>query len=705
MSKVEANDRTKDQGHRHNPQHNHHHGRSMSPSVHQHHTHHNRYRSLTPSAPRSNHDGYDKKDILVCHASAHAIVFRDHLRMARRIIQEEVDGEGEEDSDSGEDYDDRYDEKESREEEDYEGGSEAYEELQSVQNRIRPGITNANDIIKEINHLAHDLVPELDTVTLGLKNSKTGVSERNIQIEGLNAPIVPLDSLKWNMKTEFQELLDSSPSPTQDWSEAEIEVIEMLEKQQACVKTIQKNEWPVFLERFQTPVPNTGRGRAAQHADIPPDDTTTNQNTFNSFVTSTSLLPSGGKKMRCYGSELSYPVGVVFGLPTFNSPDAENQVITDQKVWAWPAGYAAKTEFNIDNRGELINGRQEALVSLEQIRKYNDEYLHAQDHYIAGRIIKGGFKVVPYNECFVRVGGPSRIVNGKDIASTSPSSTTTTTTPTTMNTSRSFDKGCGLFVALFIRTATMGDIIDLFRTKARIEKTLGQQYVKDIPLLYLHNEHGIRVFTKCMQRSFWTQASANLQPFGNPSWAIKTSLRDTSERSLQHKLIEQLDLKDDVDPSNDLTHHQLAKVAGGFGSTDSSFFALLRRQPDFKHVHDVMQQVFAAAIRANDYYTARQTLILYALANTSTSSNKDEVILDQLEGKPASTYTNLYVLTNKYEGKDLAKFPSPLATKRWRRATHNEGLLVVLGAAQILKTITVNSAERRTNEAIEAVDE
>ena len=37
------------------------------------------------------------------------------------------------------------------------------------------------------------------------------------------------------------------------------------------------------------------------------------------------------------------------------------------------AGYAAKTEFKIDNQsGRLINGREEALVPLSRMRQYND---------------------------------------------------------------------------------------------------------------------------------------------------------------------------------------------------------------------------------------------------------------------------------------------------------------------------------------------
>ena len=53
-----------------------------------------------------------------------------------------------------------------------------------------------------------------------------------------------------------------------------------------------------------------------------------------------------------------------------------------------------------------MNGQQEALVSLTKMRKYNTDYLTKEDHYIAGRIVKGEFDVVPYNVVFLGFRGP-----------------------------------------------------------------------------------------------------------------------------------------------------------------------------------------------------------------------------------------------------------------------------------------------------------
>ena len=648
--------------------------------------------------------------------------------MARKIIQE-VNEEEDEDaldeqeekgaifahkhesgSESSSDSDDNDDE-------DGEAAAQAYGQMKgtlqqmqkdSIRNSLRSSFRqDANaEVVKEINHLAHDLVPELKSVHVTLNN----ISERAIEIEGLHAHITPLMDLEYTSKTEFTLLLTKQVDE-KEWTEAEQEVYQALQNQQAAVKTIQKAEWPSFLQRFQTPKASTTRG-PSQHADMAPKP---NEGyPFTSFVTSTSLLPEGAQKMRCYGSEQSYPVGVVFLLPQLDQEEEAKAVLATE-TWAWPAGYAAKTEFNIDNRGRLINGRKEALVSLQQLRHYNHDYIHSEDHYIAGRIIKGGFNVVPYNELFLRVGGPSRLVHGKDAA---------TGHATKTRTQRSLEKGVGLFAALFIRTTTFGDIINLMRTKARIAHTLGAEYGQDMPLLYLHQEHGVRVFTRRMQWEFWNQASHKLQPFMNPSLTGTVKYHETNEASLQQKLQEQLVLDDivaveksETDASGQqLSHHQWAKIAGGFGITDASFLRLLRHQPNFHQVHDILQEGFAASIRAGDYYTARQLMILYSLANTchysadddDDQNDKEETIIakllqTKLHGQSASTYSNFGLL--KDPNAKVTILPSPIATKRLRRATNLDGLLVVLGAAQILKTITTTSAQRRTEESYLAVEE
>jgi hypothetical protein len=85
--------------------------------------------------------------------------------------------------------------------------------------------------------------------------------------------------------------------------------------------------------------------------------------------------------MRCFGSTNEYPVGVVFALPTsFPRDQSEDASAKRTRTWSWPSGYSAKTEFNIDRNGNLINGREEALVSLDGLREMNRAYLYDRDY-------------------------------------------------------------------------------------------------------------------------------------------------------------------------------------------------------------------------------------------------------------------------------------------------------------------------------------
>ena len=367
-----------------------------------------------------------RSNVLMIHSSAQAIVFRNHLRLARKVIYEE-DEEDEEEEEIQEEKED--DESLSSSDSEDDSGEAAFQNMsrqsdrpssirelhkslgESLRESWRDLSTlerhqSEEQVVEQVNELAHSLVPELEQVHLG----RDDLSEKSLEIEGLHAHMTPLEELEWNARTEYSPLLqdDRGKEPCADWSPAEREVYALLERQQACIKTIKNSEWPTFLEHFSKP--KKMRQAPTQHDDIPPAEGVP----FNSFLTSTSLLPPLGRKMRAFGSETSYTVGVIFALPEMKSVEEEAEAVVATKTWAWPAGYAAKTEFNIDH-GRLINGRQEALVSLQQLRQYNHEYLYEEDHYIAGKMIKGGFKVVPYNEIYLRVGGPSRIVQQTDV--------------------------------------------------------------------------------------------------------------------------------------------------------------------------------------------------------------------------------------------------------------------------------------------------
>ena len=514
---------------------------------------------------------------------------------------------------------------------------------------------------------------------------------------------------------------------------------------------------------------------------------------LNAFIFYTSS-PSNGKKMRCFGSTNEFTVGVVFALPQANTdatsssikssyldPAVEDEALETSKTYSWPSGYSAKTEFNIDERGNLINGRGKEVVTLNQLRKMNHNYLYDKDHILAcGRVVKGGLKVVPYNEVFLKVGG------GKSISSS---------TSVSAMKERSYDKGVGLPVAIFVRTAEYGNLVSLLRTRARILSILGKKgrgpsgtvdstgshtdtdrkcrgpFIDDnIPLLMITPDGGAKVLTQSMQTQLLHNLASNLNPFQNPMISYKTEIGMTDEKAMQQKMEELIDLEAH-EIKNKLTAEERARLAGGFGATDDSVAALLlsvMEQDNLENVEhgkdgklqDIVNEGLSNAVRAGDYHTSRQLLILYTLVaskgrkvttgkeNDATNDNNNPVGYESdnsdsftpaqlhtvepnlspercVTPPPSSQEINLVAPTplhspkdpkittiGKPSSKDVSDLerlapppPPPLDTDRLRSATNSDGLLAVLGAAEVLKSMENGSAKTRVMEAVAAMEE
>jgi hypothetical protein len=379
----------------------------------------------------------------------------------------------------------------------------------------------------------------------------------------------------------------------------------------------------------------------------------------------------------------------------------------------------------------LINGRQEALTPFSTLRQYNDDYLHKEDHMIAGRVIKGGLKTVPYNEVFVRTGGPGRIVDGKDVATGEGKNDSN-------GTGRSLDKGVGLPVALFVRTFTFGHLISLLRTRARLMHVWGEKHIQGIPLLYIAPDKGIRVLTDKLQRELLRIASSSLNPFQNPL-LHKTTIDNTDERQLETKLEELINLDESIREM--LTPEECVRLAGGFGATDESIAQILKdamiqdkqSKKDGKletephKLQDIVNEGLASAVRSGDYYTSRQLLILYSLvASEGHHIDAEEKLIAAETGKEGESKKRLLKRTSLDSEAMLLKRqadsstltinsensrlpppppPPPLDTDRLRSATNSDGLLAVLGAAQVLKSMRDGSAKKRSEESFLAVEE
>ena len=351
---------------------------------------------------------------------------------------------------------------------------------------------------------------------------------------------------------------------------------------------------------------------------------------------------------------------------------------------------------------------------------------------MVGNRLVSGLSQIPYNEIFMRVGGLGRLVHDCDVA-------------TGEHRHRSFDRGVGLPVALFVRTATYGHLISLLRTRARLARAWGEEHIKNIPLLYISPEHGIRVLTESLQRNLWKLASSNLTPFQNSTIAHKTRAWKTDEQSFQQKVDELIDFDESIRET--LTPEELARLAGGFGATDDSVASVLQHvmMQDVKsnkerqngeeqsdqashRLQDVVNEGLAAAVRSGDYHTSRQLLMLYSLvasqadkmAEEEDAESVDESLPDdrsvgeeqksRRKQRPA-IMKDLELVKWRSDGTlSTENLPSPpppppLDTDRLRSATNCDGLLAVLGAAQVLKAMQNGGAKKRCEEAFAAVEE
>ena len=249
------------------------------------------------------------------------------------------------------------------------------------------------------------------------------------------APQLPPRDFQASSIWPFRPLLSVTAPST---SPAAERVLDLLSTQRAVLKTMKDDElcWSTICRRLSS---------------------------GSAFHTSTSLPPDRGKSMKLYGTLREFPCGLIFELPEDLSDEAHRpDARKPPNVYSWNSGYSAKTEFNMDSRGNLFNGREEALTTIAELRAANQEYLEAiskNSQYtlrsVPPREVE--YDYVPFNEVFVQVGGDM---------SHSPSLTT----------------GLGQPVALFTRLNSYFHLVALMRAQMRFMPHA-------IPLLLLDSEN------------------------------------------------------------------------------------------------------------------------------------------------------------------------------------------------------------------------
>jgi hypothetical protein len=295
--------------------------------------------SITGMSASSSKQGDLPPPVLVYHESARSIVFRDHVRRACDVAEEQASKYGTP-----------------------VGTTRHASFLTDVAQPSKE--EKVNSILMKPRSLSEYYVHEDPMLSSDLTELSNlfGASEGftasmrslgSVEIQGFQPHVVPLPQLKLGYKDEFESLLEAPESQQeQSWTEGEKYVVALLRGQRAVVKTIKNSEWTSFLHRFKSPRlfrgnHPTNKNDIGPHGEFP----------FNSFVTPTTLLPAGGKKMRCYGIPASYTTGVVFALPSFESNEEEEEAANQTQTWSWPSGYSAKTEVRLSEDEKYVLNR------------------------------------------------------------------------------------------------------------------------------------------------------------------------------------------------------------------------------------------------------------------------------------------------------------------------------------------------------------
>ncbi len=245
----------------------------------------------------------------------------------------------------------------------------------------------------------------------------------------------------------------------------------------------------------------------------------------------------------------------------------------------------------------------------------------------------------------------------------------------------------------------------------------------------------------------------SVNPFQNLQIKHKTMMGSTSKIHLDQKHDELLELSK---IRSKLTYEECASIAGGFGATDDSVAKLFMdalhdntnsdSTCNISRLQNVVNEGLVAAVRSSDFHTSRQLLILYSLVasrNLPTREAEDDCeghnvvskTVDGINGIKISesatsspidgnhltspliverdTIANVSTVElSSEEEKYLAQSsplrrppPPPLDTDRLRYATNSDGLLAVLGAAEVLKCLQDGSAKKRVEETVESIEE
>jgi len=198
---------------------------------------------------------------------------------------------------------------------------------------------------------------------------------------------------------------------------------DLFDEQKAMVKTVRNTDWLELISNLRA----------------------------GNFRTSASLPPPGGVGMRLFGEKCTSCAGLVWDRSKLDLSDA----------FIWPSGYMAKTEFNINHKGELLNGRSSALVTIERLVECNSRRLTTNAD-------TGELQEIPIGSqlAFNEINWPCTGTEG--------------------------------LAAVFVRSVDVDHVLHALGVVALLDHALGCQ----LPLVLMDSNNAVRTLDQALQRAF-----------------------------------------------------------------------------------------------------------------------------------------------------------------------------------------------------------
>lgn len=377
-------------------------------------------------------------------------------------------------------------------------------------------------------------------------------------------------------------------------------VCALFDGKSALVKTVKNHDWLHLVHSF--------RGKP--------------------FRTPTSLPPRHGVGMSLFGSVDKGCVGVVWN----------KNMVDLSKAFIWPSGYFAKSEHNLVNGDQLLQGREKALVSWERLISDNASLAYTET-YSGARVAMERGQLLPYNEVNFYCS-----ING--------------------------------LVAIFLRSFSSPHVLFAMSVATLLKRLLG----RPLPLLFLDGTHAVRPIT-------WKECYAAVQEYQANICDPSRSSRPPSARAHYFKVFNPR-LPFEIELSPKMSAMQIVGLHASYGITSSSLAKIISVR-DVSSSLPLVSHGFQMAASELNPPSARE--LVRALTPP---------LLKHLESRSTPTLHRLLhrFLSDLQAIQEEQLFK--MATSKGTAVEAAQGILVALGAQLMAVEFLIGDATTRVETAI-----